>query len=41
VPYGVLKVIAGSSWRIAPCTPIAYSQGNGAAHADVARSPIS
>jgi hypothetical protein len=31
----------GSSWRIARSTPIARSQTVGAAHADVARSPIS
>ncbi len=31
----------GSSWRIDAVTPIASSQGSGAAHADVARSPIS
>ena len=31
----------GSSWRTAPATPIASSQGSGAAQAEVARSPIS
>ncbi len=31
----------GSSWRIASRTPIASSQGVGAAHAEVWRSPIS
>jgi hypothetical protein len=37
----VVKVMSGSSLRIAPATPMACSQGVGAAHAEVARSPIS
>ena len=31
----------GSSWRMRAVSPIASSQGSGAAHAEVARSPIS
>jgi hypothetical protein len=37
----VVKVIAGSSRRMAPATPMAFSHGVGAAHAEVARAPIS
>ena len=40
-PCGVWKVMHGISWRIASRTPMASSHGVGAAHADVARSPIS
>ena len=41
VPCGVVNVMYGSSWRIAPATPIACSHGVGQAHAEVCRSPIS
>ena len=41
MPCGVVKVIAGSSRRMAPATPMACSHGVGAAQAEVARAPIS